>query len=86
MKWAKLIWDHRFLQTMHALYIPSLWVKCFRLIVGIESVWKNDGHLNFENSIELYWRQISSAGIYSLVDQNISSKVWFGHSWQSKYF
>ena len=25
MKWAMLTWDHRFLQMMHALYIPSLW-------------------------------------------------------------
>ena len=26
MKWGRLIWDHRFLQMMLALYIPSLWV------------------------------------------------------------
>ena len=25
MKWARLYWDHRFLQMMRALYIPSLW-------------------------------------------------------------
>ena len=30
MKWDRLTWDHRFLQMMLALYIPSLcleWVK-----------------------------------------------------------
>ena len=25
MKWARLTRDHRFLQMMRALYIPSLW-------------------------------------------------------------
>ena len=27
MKWGRLIWDHRFLQMMLALYIPSLWCR-----------------------------------------------------------
>ena len=32
MKWARLTRDHRFLQMMHALYIPSLWVVLVKLV------------------------------------------------------
>ena len=38
MKWGRLTGDHRFLQMMRALYIPSLWIKPIYGLVHIEGL------------------------------------------------
>ena len=49
MKWARLTWDHRFLQMMHALYIPSLWVYLGKFVykIGTEYFWAAHGDDGF---------------------------------------
>ena len=37
MKWARLTKDHKFLQTMRALYIPSLWLKSVTLKLAVKN-------------------------------------------------
>ena len=40
MKWGRLIWDHRFLQMMLALYIPSLWNGLILVFAKKSCSWK----------------------------------------------
>ena len=68
MKWSRLYWGHRFLQTMHALYISSLW---FRLVAGCCRIAVYFSNAEIENFPFLcrnatdYWKL-----------QQICSKVW----------
>ena len=74
MKWSRLYWGHRFLQTMHALYISSLW---FRLVAGCCRIAVYFSNAEIENFPFLcrnatdYWKlqQICSI-VWTSINQN----------------
>ena len=71
MIWARLTRDHRFLQMMRALYIPSLWFRRAKFVD------LTNFHLDFRGSS--FWQTTLPQVLYHFNQPRIKLEVVYSH-------